>query len=212
MGIAIPKFLLCIPNGEIQTCGDPEMLVFARKHRPISVTYTCHSVEQLRATLRIWVQCAVISFRSLAVPHDLKIAVRHLLKSPGFSIMAVLMLAFGIGATTAIFSIVEGVLLRPLPFPNPNQLVVVADAIKGAEINGNDEAGVTAADIVNYTRDTQSFSALGGYQQYGNELSGVGEPAQINDARMTAGVFAALGVNPLIGRVFTTDEDTGNAP
>ena len=146
------------------------------------------------------------------MPHDLKIAVRHLLKSPGFSIMAVLMLAFGMGATTAIFSIVEGVLLRPLPFPNPNELVVIADAIKGAEINGNNEAGVTAADIVNYTRDTQSFSALGGYQQYGNELSGVGEPAQINDARMTAGVFAALGVQPLIGRVFTTEEDTGSAP
>ena len=145
------------------------------------------------------------------MPHDLKIAVRHLLKSPGFSVMAVLILAFGIGATTAIFSIVEGVLLRPLPFPNPNELVVVADTIKGAEINGNNEAGVTAPDIVNYTRDTQSFSALGGYQQFGHELSGVGEPAQINDARMTAGVFAALGVQPLIGRVFNTEEDTGSA-
>ncbi len=145
------------------------------------------------------------------MPHDLKIAVRHLLKSPGFSVMAVLILAFGIGATTAIFSIVEGVLLRPLPFPNPNELVVIADTIKGAEINGNNEAGVTAPDIVNYTRDTQSFSALGGYQQFGHELSGVGEPAQINDARMTAGVFAALGVQPLIGRVFNTEEDTGSA-
>ena len=143
---------------------------------------------------------------------DLKIAVRHLLKSPGFSATAVLMLTLGIGATTAIFSIVEGVLLRPLPFPNPNELVVVSDAIKGAEINGDSEAGVTATDIVNYTRDTQSFAALGGYQQNGNELSGAGEPAQINDARMTAGVFAALGVQPLLGRVFTTEEDTSSAP
>lgn len=143
---------------------------------------------------------------------DLKIAVRHLLKSPGFSATAVLMLTLGIGATTAIFSIVEGVLLRPLPFPNPNELVVVSDAIKGAEINGDSEAGVTATDIVNYTRDTQSFAALGGYQQNGNELSGAGEPAQINDARMTAGVFAVLGVQPLLGRVFTTEEDTSSAP
>jgi putative ABC transport system permease protein len=146
------------------------------------------------------------------VLRDLKIAVRHLLKSPGFSATAVLMLTLGIGATTAIFSIVEGVLLRPLPFPNPNALVVVSDAIKGAEINGDSEAGVTAADIVNYTRDTQSFAALGGYQQNGNELSGAGEPAQINDACMIAGVFAALGVQPLLGRVFTTEEDTGGAP
>jgi predicted permease len=146
------------------------------------------------------------------VLHDLKIAVRHLLKSPGFSATAVLMLTLGIGATTAIFSIVEGVLLRPLPFPNPKELVVISDTIKGAEINGDSEAGVTAADIVNYTRDTQSFAALGGYQQSGNELSGMGEPAQINDARMTAGVFTALGVQPLLGRVFTAEEDTSSVP
>jgi len=146
------------------------------------------------------------------VLRDLKIAVRHLLKSPGFSAMAVLMLTVGIGATTAIFSIVEGVLLRPLPFPNPHELVVISDTIKGAEIAGSNEAGVTATDIVNYTRDTQSFTALGGYQVNGNELSGVGEPAQIVDARMTSGVFAALGVQPLFGRVFTAEEDANSVP
>jgi len=148
----------------------------------------------------------------LTVLRDLKIAVRHLLKSPGFSVMAVLMLTLGIGATTTIFSIVEGVLLRPLPFPHPNELVTIADTIKGAEIAGNNEAGVTATDIVNYTRDTHSFTALGGYQQSGHELSGIGDPAQINDARMNAGVFSALGVQPLLGRVFTTDEDASGAP
>lgn len=148
----------------------------------------------------------------LPVLHDLKIAVRHLSKSPGFSLTAVLMLALGIGATTAIFSIVEGVLLRPLPFPHPEQLVAISDALKGADFNGNNEAGVTATDIVNYTRDTHSFSALGGYQGYGHELSGIGDPAQINDTRMTPGVFAALGVQPLLGRVFTGQEDASNAP
>ncbi|HEY6444854.1 MAG TPA: ABC transporter permease [Acidobacteriaceae bacterium] len=138
---------------------------------------------------------------------DLKIAVRHLLKAPRFSVMAVLMLTLGIGATTAIFSIVEGVLLRALPFAHPVQLVAISDTLKGADINGNNEAGVTATDIVNYTRYTHSFSALGGYQFNGNELSGMGEPAQINDARLTAGVFQALGVPPLMGRVFTAQED-----
>lgn len=143
---------------------------------------------------------------------DLKIAVRHLLKSPGFSAMAVLMLTLGIGATTAIFSIVEGVLLRPLPFPHSSELVAVSDTLKGADFNGNNEAGVTATDVVNYTRDTHSFSALGGYGYSGHELSGIGEPAQINDSRMTAGAFAALGVEPLMGRLFTADEDKSGAP
>ena len=140
--------------------------------------------------------------------HDLKIAVRHLSKSPGFSLTAVLMLALGIGATTAIFSIVEGVLLRPLPFPHPEQLVVLSDTIQGAEINGQNEAGVTGPDILNYTRDTHSFAALGGYTQPAYELSGIGDPAQVNAARMTPGVFAALGVEPLLGRVYTPEEDT----
>ncbi len=138
---------------------------------------------------------------------DLKIAIRHLSKSPGFSITAVATLALGIGATTAIFSIVEGVLLRPLPFPHPEQIVALSDSLNGLEFGGNDEAGVTATDIVNYTRGTHSFTALGGYQQYGHELSGIGEPAQISDARLTSDVFSALEVQPLLGRVFTRQED-----
>ncbi|MGB6160577.1 MAG: ABC transporter permease [Acidobacteriaceae bacterium] len=138
---------------------------------------------------------------------DLKIAYRHLSKSPGFSLTAVFTLALGIGATTAIFSIVEGVLLRPLPFPHPAQLVVLSDTIQGAEINGQNEAGVTGPDIVNYTRDTHSFSALGAYTQPAYELSGIGDPAQVNAARMSPGVFSALEVEPLLGRVFTQQED-----
>jgi putative ABC transport system permease protein len=135
--------------------------------------------------------------------NQLRIPVRHLLKSPGFTTAAVLMLALGIGATTAIFSIVEGVLLRPLPFPDPERLVVLSDALQG----GNGEDGVTAPDIRAYTRDTHSFEALGGYQLAGYELSGVGEPAHVNAARMSAGVFPALGVAPLMGRYFTQQED-----
>ena len=116
--------------------------------------------------------------------HELRIAIRHLLKSPGFTSTALLMLALGIGATTAIFSIVEGVLLRPLPFPHPERLVAVSDILQGAELGGNGEAGVTAPDIRAYARDTHSFEHLGGYQQVGYELSGIGEPAQVNAARL----------------------------
>lgn len=138
---------------------------------------------------------------------DVRIAVRHLLKSPGFTSTAVLMLAIGIGATTAVFSIVEAVLLRPLPFPQSERLVSLSDFLQGANVGGNGEAGVTAPEIRTYTRDTRSFENLGGYQGAGYELSGIGEPAQVNATRMTAGVFAALEVAPLTGRFFTRQED-----
>ena len=138
---------------------------------------------------------------------ELKIAIRYLLKSPGFALTAVLMLALGIGATTAIFSIVEGVLLRPLPFPDPDKLVVLGDTLHGAELGGFNGTIVTVQDIVNYTRDTHSFISLGGYQGTGFELSGLGEPANVNATRLAAGVFPTLGVQPLLGRYFTKQED-----
>ena len=139
--------------------------------------------------------------------HDLRIAIRHLLKSPGFSATAVLMLALGIGATTAIFSIVESVLLRPLPFPHPEKLVLLNDIIEGADVGGNGEAGVTAPDIQAYVRDTHSFESLGGFSQTNFELSGVGEPDQVLASRLSSGVLPALQVAPLMGRFFTQQED-----
>src|ERR1700733_9923228 len=138
---------------------------------------------------------------------DLKFAFRQLSKSPGFTATAVLMLAFGIGATTAIFSIVEGVLLRPLPFPQSGRLVRISDILQGASPGGNGESGVTAPDILNYMRDTRSFESLGGFESSAYDLSGAGEATWIHGARMSAGVFPALGVQPLLGRFFTQQED-----
>jgi len=142
--------------------------------------------------------------------YDLKFAIRYLLKAPGFAATAVLMLALGIGATTAIFSIVEGVLLRPLPFPHPGQLVTLADDLQGTAAGGSDLIAVTGPDIKAYTRDTHSFDSLGGYTQTSYELSGIGEPAQVNASRLSAGVFPALQVEPLMGRYFTQKEDDEN--
>jgi putative ABC transport system permease protein len=138
---------------------------------------------------------------------DLRFAIRQLRQSPGFTATAIAMLAFGISATTAIFSIVEGVLLRPLPFPDPTRLIVLTDRLQGADIGGNGEAGVTAPDIRAYTRDTHSFTSLGGFGFTGYELSGFGEPSQVNASRLTSGVIPALGVTPLLGRVFTAREE-----
>ncbi|MFZ1156183.1 MAG: ABC transporter permease, partial [Candidatus Sulfotelmatobacter sp.] len=141
----------------------------------------------------------------------MRYALRQLLKSPGFTLTAVLTLAFGIGATTAIFSIVEGVLLRPLPFPDQARLVTLGDILEGVKY-GADAPGVTAPGIRIYMRDTRAFSSLGGYQSTTYELStygvsGVGEPAEINAARLTASMFPVLGVSPLMGRGFTQQED-----
>src|SRR5215469_16826955 len=110
---------------------------------------------------------------------DVRFALRQLRKSPGFALTAVLTLAFGIGATTAIFSIVEGVLLRPLPFADPDKLVLFGDILEGAGDQMNRPA-VPAPEYLTYARETRSFSNTGAYRQTGFELSGVGEPAQIN--------------------------------
>jgi putative ABC transport system permease protein len=139
---------------------------------------------------------------------DLRDALRQLRKSPGFALTAVFTLAFGIGATTAIFSIVEGVLLRPLPFSDPARLVTLGDTLEGVDY-GDDAPGVTAPGVRTYTRDTHAFSSLGGYTPSTYELSGVGTPAQINASRLTAGIFPTLGISPIMGRTFNQQEDDG---
>jgi putative ABC transport system permease protein len=141
-----------------------------------------------------------------SIVQDVRYGVRQLRKSPGFTLTAVLTLAFGIGATTAIFSIVEGVLLRPLPFARQTELVTLGDVLKGVQYGG-DAPGVTAPGVQTYMRDTRAFSSLGGYQGTSYELSGQGDAAQINGARLTASMFTVLGVSPLMGRAFTTQED-----
>ena len=122
---------------------------------------------------------------------------------------AVLTLAVGIGATTAVFSMVEGVLLRPLPFPGQSRLVALADIVEGVDYGG-DTPGVTAPGTRIYMRDTSAFSSLGSYQPTTYELSGLGDPMQIGAARLSASVFPVLAVPPLIGRAFTQREDDLN--
>lgn len=133
---------------------------------------------------------------------------RQLLRSPGFVTASVLMLALAIGAATSVFSVLEAVLLRPLPFPHSDRLMAISDVLEGADLGENRETGVTAPDIQAYQRDTvASFEWIGGYQQTGFELSNDHESSRVTAARFSGGVFESLGTAPLLGRYFTQRED-----
>ena len=132
---------------------------------------------------------------------ELRYPLRQLIKNPGFSLTVIAILALGIGATTAIFSLVEGVLLRPLPFSDPDRLVVLGD-----HVGASTGIGVTAREIAAYATETSAFSSEGGYNGISCELSGGATPETVDAARFTAGVFPTLGVQPILGRVFTRQE------
>jgi putative ABC transport system permease protein len=142
--------------------------------------------------------------------HDLRTAARRLRLSPAFTVSAIFTLALGISATTLMFSVVETVLLRPLPFPDPNRLVVLSDVLNHTDLTAGEEAGVTAPDVRDYVHYTRSLEHLGAYLVASYELSGVSDPIRVNAARMTAAVFPALGVPPMIGRVFSQQEEDEN--
>jgi predicted permease len=141
------------------------------------------------------------------VLQDIRVALRQLRKSPGFTLTVVVTLALGIGAVTAVFSLVEGILLRPLAFADPGRLVLLGDQIgRGAGMT------VTAREISTYSRASSAFSSMGGFIGSTYELSGGETPEEIAGARLNASVFATLGVQPELGRVLTKQEDDGNQP
>ncbi|MGC2400783.1 MAG: ABC transporter permease [Acidobacteriaceae bacterium] len=151
------------------------------------------------------------SYQGLAqIVRDIRHTLRQLRNSPAFTATAILMLALGIGATTAIFSIVEGVLLRPLPFSDPGRLVVLGDILDASDCAFCARSSVTAAGVRNYMRDVHTFDHVGGFTGIGFQLSGDGDPMSIMGARMSGEVFSALGVAPLLGRYFTQQEDNQN--
>ena len=135
---------------------------------------------------------------------DLKYGARMLVKSPGFTAIAILTLALGIGANTAIFSLIDSVLLRPLPYENPGQLV----AFSGT----NAESGLTGI-LVSYTRfqqvqeQSRAIKSLGAYIPFTMSLTGRGEPEVVNASRITGNFFHVLAVSPALGRDFLAAED-----
>lgn len=136
---------------------------------------------------------------------DLKFTLRSLGKSPGFTLVAVLTLALGIGACTAIFSIVDAVLLRPLALPEPGRLVSLREAVPAYS---PDSLPVNSYHFVTWRARAQSFADLALLAPSTISLTGVDEPRRLNIAHVTGSVFPTLGVFPSLGRAFTKEEQT----
>jgi len=138
---------------------------------------------------------------------DLRYGLRQLRKSPGFTAVAVVTLALGIGANTAIFSVVNGVLLRPLAFPNPSQLVRVWHVPPPASFPGMTTFSVSAANYLDWERQNHVFDSMANYGYRGFTLTGSDKPEQVDACAATSGFFSTLGVQPALGRVFLPEED-----
>ena len=141
---------------------------------------------------------------------DLRFAFRILRKNPGFTAVAVLTLALGIGANTAIFSVVYAVLLKPLPFTEPDRLFNVFDTQPQEGVMGT---GWSYANFAEFREENHIFSEMAGNQQHQLTLTGRGEPTVVNTAVITPELFSVLGEKPLLGRPFLADEGkAGSAP
>lgn len=133
--------------------------------------------------------------------HDVRFSVRQLAKAPMFTLVAVLTLALGVGATTAIFSAVEAVVLRPFPFARPDELTFVFNTWR------NQDGGVAAGDFNDWRKRSTSFAQLSAIAFRGVTISTSDSPERLTAAQVTASLFATYGVQPQLGRVFTEDED-----
>jgi predicted permease len=137
---------------------------------------------------------------------DLRYALRQLRKSPGFAIVAILTLAIGIGATTAIFTLVYDVLLKPLPYAHPGQLVVMQEQV--AEFKDlYPMVPMNASHFENWQQHSRSFQSMAVMQPENVPLGAGGHPLQISILRSTSGIFSVLGAKPQFGRGFTPQED-----
>src|SRR5882672_9896323 len=142
---------------------------------------------------------------------DIRYGIRTLAKNPGFTVVAVLTLALGIGANTAIFSVVQNVLLRPLPYPEPDKLVEIWNTYPPQVPRGE----LSPGDYADWKQQNQSFSEMGAYVRIsqGFNLTGEGEPQRVLASYASAGLLPMLGAHVVAGRSFVPEEDrAGSAP
>jgi predicted permease len=140
---------------------------------------------------------------------DVRYGIRMLWRSPGFTAVAVLTLALGIGANTAIFSVVNAVLLRPLPYKDPDRLVMAFESLPRL---GAQPIPFSAPDFEGFVQRNRSFEEFAAFQNKRYELSGVDQPERILGARVSCSLFSVLGVPPALGRAFTPAEDKEGRP
>ena len=133
---------------------------------------------------------------------DVRYGLRMLRKNPGFTTIALLTLALGIGANTAVFSIVNGVLFNPLPFPNSDKLVMLFESKPNFK-----EGSISYPNFLDWQRDNHVFTSIAAYRPDSFSLTGSGEAEQVRGEMVSTEFFSILGVKPLIGRTFTAEED-----
>ncbi len=139
---------------------------------------------------------------------DFRFALRTLTRDASFSVVAIITLALGIGATVAVFAIVNSILLRPLPFPDPDSLVMVWEK----DPQGTPKNLVGADNYLAWRSRNRAFGAIGAISRIPMNITGLGQAEQVDGVQVTAEFFTALGVEPLVGRVIRSGEDVDGAP
>src|SRR5687767_6641563 len=134
---------------------------------------------------------------------DLRLALRGMRRRPGFTLAVVLTLALGIGANTAIFGVVDGVLIKPLSYPNAGELVSIEHLAPGLKV---DEFRMSASQYFTYREESRVFQYIGLYGDGGRTITGLGEPEQARALFVTHDVLLALGIQPQFGRLFTESD------
>jgi putative ABC transport system permease protein len=137
---------------------------------------------------------------------DVRYAMRSLLRRPGFTAVAVITLALGIGANTAIFSVVQGVLIQPLPYPEPDRLVALRQS-NVTTTPAQPDAQIAPGNFLEWQRQNTSFASLAAYRTVSYNVTGDGNPERLLAGRISAGLFKLLGAQPISGRDFLAEED-----
>src|SRR6266851_2553542 len=177
-----------------QTCGSKRSPVRRPRHRGRRV----EREESTRHALIIW---RYILEKLLL---DARYSIRMLRKSPGFTLVAVIALALGIGANCAIFSVVNAVPLRPLPFKDPEGLVRIWGKFDKAGIPKN---WISQPELLDLQEQNQTFESIAAYESGGVNLTTNANPVRVNSASVNASLFSVLGIQPTYGRTFLEEED-----
>src|SRR5271154_799608 len=134
---------------------------------------------------------------------------RRLRRAPMFTAITLITLAAGVGGNTVVFSVLEGVLLKPLPYPNPNELIGVWHSAPGINIT---DLNMAPSNYFIYREQNQSFQDIGIYNRDAVSITGVAEPERLEALDVTDGTIPLLGIPPMLGRTFTRQDDSPGAP